>query len=108
MIGDGCKAIIVSAVNGPSLDSGLEKALKKGVPIFTCDRLIMENEAVSYYVTFDSYHSPFKPFGSYPYRRAVLAIQARGEHCSPVGWFSRNGEWSPSTATRPAWYSVNT
>ena len=48
MIGDGCKAIIVSAVNGPSLDSGLEKALKKGVPIFTCDRLIMENEAVSY------------------------------------------------------------
>jgi hypothetical protein len=39
------------------------------------------------------YHSPFKPFGSYPYRRAVLAIQARGEHCSPVRWFSRKGEW---------------
>ena len=39
------------------------------------------------------YHSPFKPFGSYPYRRAVLAMGLYGEHCSPVRWFSRKGEW---------------
>jgi hypothetical protein len=39
------------------------------------------------------YHSAFKPLGSYPYRRALLAIQARGEQCSPVRWFSRKGEW---------------
>ena len=38
------------------------------------------------------YNSPFKPFGAYPYRRAVLAIQGRGEHCSPVRWFSRKGK----------------
>ena len=37
------------------------------------------------------YHSPFKPFGVYPYRRAVLAIHVCGEHCSPVRWFSRKG-----------------
>ncbi len=55
MINNGCKVIVIAAIEGSSLGSALELAKEKGIPVIAYDRLLMESDAVSYYATFDNY-----------------------------------------------------
>lgn len=48
----GC--IVIGAVNGGALTEVLEKAKENNIPIIAFDRLIMNTDAVSYYVSFDN------------------------------------------------------
>ena len=49
-----CKVIIIAPVDGYSLTSVLKSAKNKNIKIISYDRLILESDAVSYYVTFDN------------------------------------------------------
>ncbi len=55
MINTGCEVIVVSAIEGSSLGSALDLAKEKNIPVIAYDRLLMDNEWVSYYATFDNY-----------------------------------------------------
>ncbi len=55
MINNGCKVVVIAAIEGSSLGSALDLAKEKGVPVIAYDRLLMESDAVSYYATFDNY-----------------------------------------------------
>ena len=54
MIKDGCKVIIIAAVDANSLSDVLDQAKGKGAKIISYDRLIMNTDAVDYYATFDN------------------------------------------------------
>ena len=54
MIQDGCKVIIIGAVDANSLSTVLDEAKNAGVKIISYDRLIMNTDAVDYYATFDN------------------------------------------------------
>ncbi len=55
MVNNGCKVVVISAVEGSSLGSALDLAKEKGVVVIAYDRLLMDSDAVSYYATFDNY-----------------------------------------------------
>jgi putative multiple sugar transport system substrate-binding protein len=55
MITNGCKILVIAAIDGSSLSNVLETARKKKVQVIAYDRLIMDSKAVSYYATFDNY-----------------------------------------------------
>ena len=54
MIEDGCKVIIIGAVDATSLSAVLDKAKNVGIKIISYDRLIMNTDAIDYYATFDN------------------------------------------------------
>ena len=54
MIDEGCRVIIIGAVDTSSLSTVLEKAKNSGVTIISYDRLIVNTDAVDYYATFDN------------------------------------------------------
>ncbi|MBR2179854.1 MAG: sugar-binding protein [Selenomonadaceae bacterium] len=54
MIEDGCKVIIIGAVDANSLSEVLDKAKNNGIKIISYDRLIMNTDAIDYYATFDN------------------------------------------------------
>ena len=55
MISGGCKALVISAVDGSSLTPVLSDAKAQGVKVIAYDRLIMNTDSVSYYATFDNF-----------------------------------------------------
>ncbi len=55
MIKEGADLLVVTAVDGAALSSVLEEAADYGVKVIAYDRLLMETDAVSYYVSFDNY-----------------------------------------------------
>ena len=55
MVNSGCQVLIIAAIEGYSLGTVLEQAKEKNVAVISYDRLIMETDAVDYYVTFDNY-----------------------------------------------------
>ena len=55
MIDEGCEVIVIAAIEGSSLGAALDKAAEKGVKVIAYDRLLMDNENVDYYATFDNY-----------------------------------------------------
>ncbi len=55
MINSGCKVLVIAAVESTSLGTALDKAAAKKIPVIAYDRLLMDNENVSYYATFDNY-----------------------------------------------------
>lgn len=55
MISNGVKGLIVCAIDGESLGTPLAAAKEAGIPVVSYERLIMNTDAVSYYVTFDNY-----------------------------------------------------
>ena len=55
MIGEGCKVLVIAAVDGDVLRPVIERAQQAGVTVIAYDRLLMGTDAVDYYVTFDSY-----------------------------------------------------
>lgn len=54
MIDDGCKVIVVTAVDANSLSEVLDKAQGAGAHVISYDRLIMNSDAVDYYASFDN------------------------------------------------------
>ena len=55
MIADGVNLLIIAAIDGDSLSQTLADAKTAGIPVIAYDRLIMNTDAVSYYVSFDNY-----------------------------------------------------
>ena len=55
MISNGCRCLVIAAVDGNSLVEVLDKAKEADIPVIAYDRLIMDTDAVSYYATFDNY-----------------------------------------------------
>ena len=55
MIDNGCEVIVIAAIEGSSLGTALDKAAEKGVKVIAYDRLLMDNEHVDYYATFDNF-----------------------------------------------------
>lgn len=57
MINSGCKLLIIAAIDVTSLSNVLQLAKEENIPVIAFDRLILNSDAVSYYVTFDHYRS---------------------------------------------------
>ncbi|MBQ9269425.1 MAG: sugar-binding protein [Oscillospiraceae bacterium] len=55
MIADKVDVLIIAAIDGDSLSQTLADAKSAGIPVIAYDRLIMNTDAVSYYVSFDNY-----------------------------------------------------
>ena len=55
MIDNGAKVVVIAAIEGSSLGQALDKAAEKGCKVIAYDRLLMDNENVDYYATFDNY-----------------------------------------------------
>jgi putative multiple sugar transport system substrate-binding protein len=55
MISGGCKALVISAIDGGALTTVLADAKSQGISVIAYDRLIMNSDAVSYYATFDNF-----------------------------------------------------
>ena len=55
LIADDVDLLIITAIDGESLTVTLADAKDKGIPVVAYDRLIMNTDAVSYYVSFDNY-----------------------------------------------------
>ena len=55
MLNSGCNYLIIAPVEGDALGTVLDTAKEKNVPVISYDRMLMNSDAVSYYVAFDSY-----------------------------------------------------
>ncbi len=55
MVTDGVSLLIISPVDGGALKDVLAKAKAAGIQIISYDRLLMNTDAVDYYVSFDNY-----------------------------------------------------
>jgi putative multiple sugar transport system substrate-binding protein len=55
MISEGVDLLLITAVDGDSLSQTLAEATEKGIPVVAYDRLIMNTDAVTVYVSFDNY-----------------------------------------------------
>jgi len=55
MITQGCKVLVIAAIDGSSLTEVLKPAKEAGIPVIAYDRLIMNSDAVTYYATFDNF-----------------------------------------------------
>ena len=55
LIADNVNLLVVAAIDGESLSQVLAQAKEQGIPVISYDRLIMNTDAISYYVSFDNY-----------------------------------------------------
>jgi len=55
LLADGVNLLVVAAIDGESLSQVLAQAKEQNVPVISYDRLIMQTDAISYYVSFDNY-----------------------------------------------------
>ncbi len=55
MIADNVSLLMIAAIDGSSLSQTLADAKAQNIPVIAYDRLIMNTDAVSYYVSFDNY-----------------------------------------------------
>ncbi len=55
MIEGGADLLVITAVDGAALSSILDKAKSQGIKIIAYDRLLMNSDAVDYYVSYDNY-----------------------------------------------------
>ena len=55
MIADGVDLLLVAPVDGDKLSKTLDEAKAKGIPVVSYDRLIMDTDAITYYISFDNY-----------------------------------------------------
>lgn len=55
LIADNVNLLIVAAIDGESLSQVLNQAKEKNIPVVAYDRLIMNTDAISYYISFDNY-----------------------------------------------------
>jgi len=55
LIADKVNLLVIVAVDGTSLSTVLQSASDSKIPVISYDRLIMNTDAISYYVSFDNY-----------------------------------------------------
>lgn len=55
LIADGVDLLLIAAVDGNSLSQTLADAKDDNIPVIAYDRLIMNTDSISYYVSFDNY-----------------------------------------------------
>ena len=55
MISDNVDILVVAAIDGDTLSTVLADAKDQNIPVVSYDRLIMNTDAISYYVSFDNY-----------------------------------------------------
>ncbi|MBO4396157.1 MAG: sugar-binding protein, partial [Eubacterium sp.] len=55
LLADGVNLLVIAAIDGESLSQVLADAKSQGVKVISYDRLIMNTDAISYYVSFDNY-----------------------------------------------------
>ncbi len=55
MISDTVDILVVAAIDGDTLSTVLADAKDQNIPVVSYDRLIMNTDAISYYVSFDNY-----------------------------------------------------
>ena len=55
MIADGVDLLLITAVDGETLSQTLAEAKEKNIPVVAYDRLIMNTDSVTVYVSFDNY-----------------------------------------------------
>ncbi|WP_269843798.1 multiple monosaccharide ABC transporter substrate-binding protein [Actinomyces qiguomingii] len=55
MITQGVNLLIIAPIDGTALSGQLDSAGEAGIPVISYDRLIRDNENVSYYTSFDNY-----------------------------------------------------
>ncbi len=55
LIADKVDLLVVAAIDGESLAQVLSEAKNQNIPVIAYDRLIMNTDAISYYVSFDNY-----------------------------------------------------
>ncbi|HEX3037852.1 MAG TPA: sugar-binding protein [Oscillospiraceae bacterium] len=55
LIADKVNLLVVAAIDGESLSNVLNTAKSANIPVISYDRLIMNTDAISYYVSFDNY-----------------------------------------------------
>ena len=55
LIADDVDLLVIAAIDGQSLTRVLDDAKSADIPVISYDRLIMDSDAVSYYVSFDNY-----------------------------------------------------
>ncbi|WP_280528696.1 multiple monosaccharide ABC transporter substrate-binding protein [Actinomyces faecalis] len=55
MVTQGANLLIIAPIDGTALSSQLDAAGEAGIPVISYDRLIRDNENVSYYTSFDNY-----------------------------------------------------
>ena len=55
MISSGADVLVIAAIEGSSLGEALDMAKENEIPVIAYDRLLMDNDGVSYYATFDNY-----------------------------------------------------
>ena len=53
-VANGCDLLVVASIDGSSLGEPLKQAKEKGIPVISYDRLLMNSDAVSYYISFDN------------------------------------------------------
>ncbi|MFU0826067.1 MAG: Peripla-BP-4 domain-containing protein [Lachnoclostridium sp.] len=55
LIADDVNLLVIAAIDGETLSTVLADAKEQNIPVIAYDRLIMNTDAVSYYVSFDNY-----------------------------------------------------
>lgn len=55
MIDNGCHMLVIASIEGDSLGTILDQAKEQNIPVLAYNHLIMNSDAVTYYVTFGSY-----------------------------------------------------
>lgn len=55
LIADGVNLLVIAAIDGEALSTVLQDAKEQKIPVISYDRLIMNTDAISYYVSFDNY-----------------------------------------------------
>jgi putative multiple sugar transport system substrate-binding protein len=55
LIADKVNLLVVAAIDGESLSNVLSNAKSANIPVISYDRLIMNTDAISYYISFDNY-----------------------------------------------------
>lgn len=55
LIADNVNLLVIAAIDGESLSTVLQDAKDQNIPVISYDRLIMNTDAISYYVSFDNY-----------------------------------------------------
>ena len=55
MVDSGCDVLVVAAIDGGALRDALDKAKNANIPVIAYDRMLMDTDAVTFFVTFDNY-----------------------------------------------------
>ncbi len=91
LIADGVDVLIVCAVDGDALTQTLKNAQYAQIPVISYDRLIMNTDAVDYYISFDNYEVGCL-LSEYTLQKFALASFDKFDYLNDVNEFDENIE----------------